>query len=235
MSMYHLLEYPVTFSSHSADLTLFRHMLATPLTTLQLSFSDSQVSKSSLTTAKQLANIAHSLERIQTIFNFFADQNKVSLQTFSVGELAQRLQQYFPRSSHTVSIQLADSTLTHQAVYGNLFLLEEAVVCLIKNGLEAYQGKSSKYVSVTFWKNSQTLYISIKDFGIGMSWWQKVVCRISHISFKKANSGIGLPFCNTVIKNLYNGNLIINSNTNLGTEVICLIPLAPSTYTQIHE
>lgn len=205
-------------------------MLATPLTSLQLCLQDSVLPAkfSKLDQAATTKNFNTSLNRISDIFNFFTNQGIVSTKVFLVAELLSNLKVFFPSSQNQVTIQyLGFTKLAAQnfQLKGNLFLLEEALLCLIKNGLEAYQKKDEKFVTVTAWQKQNQLHISIRDFGSGMPRWKKLLCQLPHITFKQNGSGIGLPFARSIIEKHYLGNIIINSIPNLGTEVICVIPL----------
>lgn len=240
MSITHFLPYPFRFSLKTGgEFSLFTHMLATPLTSLQFCLHDSSTPNASSLLPNQNfeKNLAISLQRINDIFYFFTSTKNPSKQLFTLSELVTTLHNLFPEFSGSIDfcyLENGEQNLTTIQLYGNKFLLEEALLCLIKNSLESYKFDEMRCVKITFWMRESKIYISIKDYGAGMTTFQKLICQLPSISFKRFGSGIGLSFAKSVIEQLYHGKLVLTSIQNLGTEVICIIPV-PQTYSQTHE
>jgi C4-dicarboxylate-specific signal transduction histidine kinase len=218
--------YTPTVHSSSPELLLCKHMLATPLTSLQLCLQDS-LSKSAVPLQLQpwAQQASTALERMNDILYFFTNPQQVSQKSFFVQDSIDKLQKLFAQHMNVIHFTILTRDSEQLRLTGNSFLLEEAVVCLIKNGLESYTCKNDACVVVTIWHREKKLYISIKDFGRGITLWQRWLLTLPRISGKLKPSGIGFPFAREVIQKIFHGEVQLYSVPKLGTEVICLLPL----------
>ncbi len=234
--MAHLLSLPLFWSPQrrvsrysSAEFLLFKHMLATPLTTLQIAAQELITTKNNSIKyhSNSIQTLEFSLRRITDIYSFFNETNTKSVQECLPIQVIKNLCKNFCADATRLSVQvLSKSTTTKIKIHGSTFLFEEAIVCLIKNAFEAYQTRTEKIVSITIWQKQHYLYISIQDYGCGLAWWKQVLAEVPYLSFKRNGSGIGLPFARIVIEKMCNGKLLINSLPGIRTEVICVLPLS---------
>lgn len=229
--MYNSTLFPLT-QWQSSEFKLFQHMLATPLTNLQLFLQDSNTAHSIQTQTIQLSivQLNASLQRIYDIFHFFTDPRKISRQQFNLIETVTVLVKQF--SDQQIKLLIVGSQNSTIHCVGNKFLLEEAIICLIRNGLESYQTTKPGSVHITVWVSAFQTYISIRDFGTGIAWWQRLLLHVHPITTKRNGSGIGFSFATTVIERLYKGKIIIHSSSGVGTEIICILP-QPTTIQKI--
>lgn len=109
---------------------------------------------------------------------------------------------------------------------GNVFLFEEAILCLLNNAAEAYsKSLKNKVIVVYSVIQNENIKIVVEDFGFGMNYLAAKVATLKGISYKKNGMGIGIPFARTIIEHHLKGHLEIVSSTNHGTRIIILLPL----------
>ncbi len=94
----------------------------------------------------------------------------------------------------------------------------------IENGIKAIRHEQGKIV-ISIWQDSNTVYFSIKDNGIGMNETQlkKIKRPFYTTSKKEGGSGIGTMIIQNVVEQ-HGGEITYYSEINKGTEVIIKIP-----------
>lgn len=217
-----LFRYLHTKSNYSADFLLFKHMLATPLTTLQLCLHDT----AHPTAAKlQVTAVQHSLAHITNVYQYFSQPDTLPHTQFSVVTSIQEVTAHFAAAASLVQLQIIGDKLTDWTVTGNQFLLQEALLCLIKNGHDAYTTTQHKPVVVTIWQNAQSIFIGVRDFGTGFNFLQQKLAQFWFYTNKTNGTGVGLSFATEVIENVFAGTIHIHSSKGLGTEIVCCLPI----------
>ncbi len=96
--------------------------------------------------------------------------------------------------------------------------LEQVVINIIKNAVDALEGRVNPTITIKAFQQSKRTYVTIIDNGIGM---EKDVLNKAFIPFfttKKMGSGIGLSLSRQIMR-LHKGSLNINSELNKGTAV----------------
>jgi PAS domain S-box-containing protein len=111
---------------------------------------------------------------------------------------------------------------------GNPQQIEQVIINLIVNALEALPNKTSGVFITTAWDcESGCVSIQVQDEGEGMD--QSILDRISEPFFstkqKKGGTGLGLYISETIIKD-HNGKLNFESESGRGTTATILLPLA---------
>lgn len=94
---------------------------------------------------------------------------------------------------------------------------------IVNNSIEAKKENLKLDIAFSIVEDKQ-LFISIKDNGIGMS--EEVLAKAKEAFFttRENGTGLGLAIVLEVMK-AHQGDLIINSESGKGTEVICAMPL----------
>lgn len=212
MSFFGIPRFQFLYWASEPQIGVFAHMLATPLTVLSCNLENPARCHNPSKT------ILAALERMRGVIAFFTDSAQLPEPTqFKISELLNTLTVFYGRKL----VVIAHQKIT---LVGQKFLLEEALFCLLNNALTAQVSESAQVYLFVQQKN-KTVLISIRDFGEGISWWQKKLVILPHISFKKQGTGLGLPFAKFVIEKVWRGKLSITSQHNLGTEIICQLPL----------
>ncbi len=224
--MQYFWKYPLFSTNTSAELMLFKHMLATPLTSLQLCLQDSQASQLLPLHNQSWARQAHlALQRMTDVMTFFTNPAAIKQQPIPITTLIADLRSLFSHNAHEVTIKLLMQKPASLTIYGNKFLLEEALLCIIKNSFESYTKHEGKHVIITLWQKNKNLYIAIRDYGCGIQHWNKWLLQLPFVTSKKHGSGIGIPFARRVIETSFQGSLTLYAAPCRGTEVICMLPI----------
>jgi signal transduction histidine kinase len=96
---------------------------------------------------------------------------------------------------------------------------------LILNSIEAIPEKG--HIKITTYDKNQYIYVTIEDSGKGIP--SRDLDHVFEPGFStkgaKVGAGLGLPICFQIIK-FHNGNLEVNSEPGVGTEVILKLPSA---------
>ncbi|MEP2024298.1 MAG: ATP-binding protein [Reichenbachiella sp.] len=110
-------------------------------------------------------------------------------------------------------------------LYADAVLLEQVLVNLFTNSIQALEKSKQKNISVYFGKSKEWLKLSIKDSGNGMD--QEVLSKalIPFFTTKRSGSGIGLSLVQQIL-NLHGGRVEIDSTETKFTQVSLLFPWA---------
>ncbi|MTI40407.1 sensor histidine kinase [Fulvivirga lutimaris] len=100
-------------------------------------------------------------------------------------------------------------------IMGDKDLLEQVFINLVKNGIEALEGRNSPVLRIKAWQDDQT-HISISDNGSGIDEDKIDKIFIPFFTTKKEGSGIGLALSRQIIR-LHNGNIGVTSVPGEGT------------------
>ncbi|MEN2997808.1 MAG: HAMP domain-containing sensor histidine kinase [Brevinematia bacterium] len=109
------------------------------------------------------------------------------------------------------------------SMYADFDQMKQCLMNLIKNGIEASQGISNRIV-VRFLKNSDTVVISVRDFGVGIPEELRDKILNPYITTKKTGSGLGLSIVETIVIN-HKGKLYFESEVGKGSEFFIELPL----------
>lgn len=102
--------------------------------------------------------------------------------------------------------------------------LVRVVTNLVKNSIQALEGRPNKRIEVSVVKTDKGVLISVKDNGKGVS--EKDKSRVFEPKFttKTSGMGLGLPMVKNIVK-AYNGTIEFTSEENIGTEFIIELPI----------
>jgi C4-dicarboxylate-specific signal transduction histidine kinase len=214
-------DYPASSRAHVA---LFRHMLATPLTTLECLAEVHRSKQQQVDANISQKSIADCFKRIHQILDIFSLQlHKPS--TFTVESMLISVKSYLAKNQEQITFHYQSEACKKFKLHCNRFLLEEAFVCLLNNAIESQSQLKQPLVLISVFVKQRQLHISIKDFGCGIPWWHRYFVGKPFISFKPKGTGLGISFAKQVLSEELKGNISIYSNNSFGTEIICSIPL----------
>lgn len=207
-----------------AHIALFRHMLATPLTTLECLIGE-VVLDNDLNSRPEKKVVTSCFKRIRDTLEYFTQIHERKVDTFNVESLLNSINVYYAEEDTSITFYYQSESCKKVKLKTFRFLLEEAFICLINNALEAQSNLKNSFISITVFVKESSIYFAIRDYGCGIPWWQQFIVSKAFISFKRNGTGVGLSFAQEVITKKLNGSLKIYSRTGFGTEVICSIPL----------
>jgi signal transduction histidine kinase len=111
-------------------------------------------------------------------------------------------------------------------VFGDEVMLQQVIVNLIRNGIDASVESSSKQTKIKIITTctDNSIQISIQDNGKGMTQQEADNIFIPFASNKSSGMGIGLNICRSFIE-LHKGRLWLTQNTDSGCTSHILLPL----------
>ena len=100
--------------------------------------------------------------------------------------------------------------------------IKEVLINLVKNSIEAMEGKGVVKLSVTSEKADNGLRISVKDSGPGLEVDPALVF-VPHFTTKKKGSGLGLAISKRIIE-AHSGTITVKSAEGAGTDFVIILP-----------
>ncbi|MBD8031556.1 MULTISPECIES: two-component system sensor histidine kinase NtrB [Solibacillus] len=165
-------------------------------------------------------------ERIELILSEFLVLSKPQPNQFipinlveALTEVANFFQYELQQKSITVNIS---NEYSHMTILGNKNQIKQVFINLFKNAIEAIS--DGGIITVEVCKDEKDIYISIVDTGCGIS--PQVLDRIFEPFYttKTAGTGLGMVIINKIIQD-HNGTIKINSQLNVGTEILLSFPV----------
>ncbi|HFJ9469633.1 sporulation sensor histidine kinase KinB [Bacillus paranthracis] len=117
-----------------------------------------------------------------------------------------------------LQVEISESLYT----IGDKTKLKQAIMNVVKNGIEAIQGNKG-YLKVTAIQKDETIVIRVKDSGVGMTKEQLARLGQPYYSLKEKGTGLGLMVTFGILQ-AHNGTLEYKSESGKGTEAIIILP-----------
>ncbi|PFJ13691.1 sporulation kinase [Bacillus cereus] len=117
-----------------------------------------------------------------------------------------------------LQVEISESLYT----IGDKTKLKQAIMNVVKNGIEAIQGNKG-YLKVTATQKDNTIVIRVKDSGVGMTKEQLARLGQPYYSLKEKGTGLGLMVTFSILQ-AHNGTLEYKSESGKGTEAIIRLP-----------
>lgn len=117
-----------------------------------------------------------------------------------------------------LQVEISESLYT----IGDKTKLKQAIMNVVKNGIEAIQGNKG-YLKVTAIQKDETIIIRVKDSGVGMTKEQLARLGQPYYSLKEKGTGLGLMVTFSILQ-AHNGTLEYKSESGKGTEAIIILP-----------
>lgn len=166
------------------------------------------------------------MNRAETIINDYLSLAKPDLEhTESIlgNELAEKvidLMNSYAMMSKNISIETP--VLERVAVKGNKGELQQVLINILKNGIEAM--KDGGKLSLSFYREEDYGVFKVTDTGIGMT--QEEINRLgtAFYSLKEKGTGMGLTVCYQIVERM-KGRIEVESNKGAGTTFTIYIPV----------
>ncbi|MBJ7982567.1 MULTISPECIES: sporulation sensor histidine kinase KinB [Bacillus] len=117
-----------------------------------------------------------------------------------------------------LQVEISESLYT----IGDKAKLKQAIMNVVKNGIEAIQGNKG-YLKVTAIQKDEMIVIRVKDSGVGMTKEQLARLGQPYYSLKEKGTGLGLMVTFSILQ-AHNGTLEYKSESGKGTEAIIILP-----------
>ena len=148
--------------------------------------------------------------------------------TFDIEELIKRVDILMKHELKNAIIYLNISVKTdeHRLIHGDVNSLVQVINNMISNSIQAYNGKPEQNIDLIVDENDNKLYISVKDYGCGLSKKVKDKLFKEMITTKGKNgTGLGLYMSYSTIKAHFGGDITFESEPDKGTTFTIILPL----------
>ena len=151
------------------------------------------------------------IKRLEKVSNRFSQIGaKVKLQPIETSELFENVKSYIERRipQKNKSVELAFGMNVQGKIDANPELLEWAFENLIKNGVDALEGKPGN-ITVDFSQSNSSVVIDVEDTGKGIPDNQWKTIFKPGFSTKKRGWGMGLSLTKRIIEEYHNGKIYV--------------------------
>ena len=148
--------------------------------------------------------------------------------TFTIGELLKRVNILMKHELKNAIIYLNIKMKTDEntIIKGDVNSLVQVINNMISNSIQAYNGKPEQNIDLIVEKKNNSLIISVKDYGCGLSPKVKDKLFKEMITTKGKNgTGLGLYMSYSTIKAHFNGNINVDSEEGKGCTFSIILPL----------
>ena len=148
--------------------------------------------------------------------------------TFDVEELLKRVDILMKHELKSALIYLNISVKVdeHKLIHGDVNSLVQVINNMISNSIQAYQGKTEQSIDLIVEEKDNKLYISVRDYGCGLSKKVKDKLFKEMITTKGKNgTGLGLYMSYSTIKAHFGGDITFESEEGKGTTFTIILPL----------
>jgi two-component system sporulation sensor kinase B len=165
------------------------------------------------------------LDRANEIINDFLSFGKPSInnnERIEVGSQLQRVVKIIQSYSLSHNVEIKTDLLENCWIYGNPQKLNQCLINILKNAIESMLNGGIVWIICTSTSDG-FIKIIIKDQGIGMT--KKQIDRLGSpfYSLKENGTGLGMMVSFQIVRS-FKGKVQVNSEKNMGTEFIILLP-----------
>jgi len=177
--------------------------------------------------AKYVPIIKSEINRTLDLLQDFSACNKIKIECdiIDIGLLLEDITNNFTLMFDDKSIK-SEFKLPKDEIFvnGDYNRLNQVIVNLIKNSIEATDPNKESYIKIYTKQTKKEIHIFIEDNGIGIS--EENMKRINEPFFttKQNGTGLGLVLSNEIIA-LHDGKLEYESEENIGTTAIIKLPI----------
>ena len=226
-------------------ISIASHELKTPLTRVKgyIQLLQRSLSRDDKTMAENhLAKASTQLEKLNDLIVDLLDISKIesgklkfNMQSFCADNMVNNAIEMLQQANPDFKINKLGKT--NEMVFGDEIRLEQVVINFITNAIKYAPGTNQVNVTINI-KDGQ-LYLSVKDFGIGIpkEQQQKIFdkfYRVEENSNRFNGLGIGLYICAEIIAR-HGGKIGVNSVIDEGSEFYFIIPTDEQTISEQEE
>ncbi len=169
--------------------------------------------------------IKNEINRCLNIMNDFMECSKVKInkEEFDLSMLIENVYESFKVLCKAKDIVInCDNNLEEIYVNGDYHRLEQVLVNVIKNSMEAIIGKGR--INIKILLDNKYVTIKVIDNGVGMNEYELENVKEMFYTTKKDGTGLGVALSNEIML-LHNGSMEYESTKNNGTTCILKIPM----------
>ncbi|MFV8827490.1 ATP-binding protein [Alkalihalobacterium sp. APHAB7] len=165
------------------------------------------------------------LDRAQFIITDYlslAKPQKEQEETIYINQVASAAIEVITPFANLNSIFVDSKFQDEPVIYGNVGKLQQCLINMFKNAIEAMPNGGTLYVSTSV--NKDTAVIEITDTGIGMTKEELNRLGKPFYTTKSKGTGLGMMVCFSIISNM-EGSILVDSNVGSGTTFQIVVPL----------
>ncbi|PGY09065.1 sensor histidine kinase [Bacillus sp. AFS031507] len=165
------------------------------------------------------------LDRANEIINDFLSFGKPTINNsdrIDVGYQLQRVVNILQGYSLKHNVEIKTDFLDNCWIYANPQKLNQSLINILKNAIESMPNGGMVWITCTSTDDGY-IKIIIKDQGIGMTKKQIDMLGSPFYSLKERGTGLGMRVSFQIVHS-FNGKIQVNSEKDIGTEVIILLP-----------
>lgn len=205
------------------------HQMGTPLTSLQGWIE--QLRSEGVPPAKLAEFLDADAERLQRVAQRFERiGNPARRDPVALGALAERVAGYFrprlPRHANRIELEVIAPS-AGPAILGDPVLLEWALEAMVKNAIDALQGRGGRIILAVRTDGADAV-LRVIDDGPGVPRELRRTIFEPGITSKRGGWGIGLALARRVVADGHDGVLTLEPSET-GTTFVMRLPLAPTT------
>ncbi len=172
------------------------------------------------------------IKRLEKVSNRFSQIGaKVKLQPIATSDLFENVKSYIERRipQKNKSVELEFTMNAKGNINANHELMEWALENLIKNGVDALEGKPGN-IHVRFQESGSSVFIDVEDSGKGIPDNQWKTIFKPGFSTKKRGWGMGLSLTKRIIEEYHKGKIFVQrSKEGEGTCIRVILKASPNT------
>jgi signal transduction histidine kinase len=205
------------------------HQMGTPLTSLQGWIE--QLRSEGVPPAKLAEFLDADAERLQRVAQRFERiGNPARRDPVALGALAERVAGYFrprlPKHANRIELEVIAPS-AGPAILGDPVLLEWALEAMVKNAIDALQGRGGR-ITLAVRTDGADAVLRVIDDGPGVPRELRRTIFEPGITSKRGGWGIGLALARRVVADGHDGMLTLEPSET-GTTFVMRLPLAPTT------
>lgn len=205
------------------------HQMGTPLTSLQGWIE--QLRSEGVPPAKIAEFLDADAERLQRVAQRFERiGNPARRDPVALGALAERVAGYFrprlPKHANRIELDVVAPS-AGPAILGDPVLLEWALEAMVKNAIDALQGRGGR-ITLAVRADGADAVLRVMDDGPGVPRELRRTIFEPGITSKRGGWGIGLALARRVVADGHDGMLTLEPSET-GTTFVMRLPLAPTT------
>ena len=184
----------------------------------------SELTEETLEDAIQSASIIE--ERSNGLVQFIERYKKLTalppmkIKHFQAGDLFEKMEQLFKEELRAKGVSLKRTPQCNIELEGDRQMLEQVLINLIKNALDAFCGQENPEIELSCYKDSNNhICLAVGDNGEGIPEDKLEQVFVPFFTTREEGSGIGLSLCRQIIR-LHDGQILMDSSPRLGTNVI---------------
>ena len=199
-------------------LSKFSHELRNPLTAV---YSTLQLMESQHPEVKEfkywscLASDIEYMNRLLADLSNFSKSEKLQTELFALDELLKEISLSFAASVVNSKVEYTSKISPSVGqITGDKTKLQEVFLNLLKNAYDAACPNKTVFLDAS--TVGESVVISVRDTGCGISEEQLSTIFEPFVTYKKNGTGLGLPICDHIIK-AHGGTITVTSTVGVGT------------------